>query len=463
MRRSNQMLGVKKHHNSLQFNLRWGSNHSASGSKRLGQAIIVFALLINNCVIAHDQIPGQPQTRPIAIRNATIHCIDKPVLENGTIVFDRGKIVAVGKKVKLPKNVLEIQAEGKHVYPGLIDSLTDLGLREILAVEETDDRREFGRENPNVRSWVAVNPDSELIPVARAGGVLVAMTAPSGPFIRGQSAVIQLDGWTVEEMMLSGPAGLFVDWSSVHPRDSNDSKRRQERERRLEEFDELLGAVRLYAKGRQSSEEFVTNVRLESLLPLINREMPLIAHADLQSEIESAVTYAVSQNLDLIIYGGYDAERCSELLKQHRVPVIIASTYRLPLRRDDPYDHAYTLPSRLKRAGVAFSIGGPGLSGPGGSASARNLPYHAAVASAFGLSEEQAVEAITLSAAKILKLEDRIGSITPEKDATLIIADGNILETETNVVDAYIQGRKVDLGSRHKMLNEKYLKKYSSR
>ena len=464
MRRSNQMLDVKNHHNSLQVNLGWSSNHWASGSKRLGQAIIVFALLINNYVIAHDQIPGQPQTRPIAIRNATIHRIDKPILENGTIVFDEGKIVAVGQKVKLPKNVLEIQAEGKHVYPGLIDSLTDLGLREILAVEETDDRREFGRENPNARSWVAVNPDSELIPVARAGGVLVAMTAPTGPFIRGQSAVIQLDGWTVQEMMLSGPAGLFVDWSSVHPRDSNDSKRRQERERRLGELDELLSEVRLYAKSRQqSSEDFVTNVRLEGLIPLVEREMPLIAHADLQSEIESAVTYAVSQSLDLIIYGGYDAERCSELLKLHRVPVIVASTYRLPLRRDDPYDHAYTLPSRLNRAGVTFSIGGPGLSGPGGSASARNLPYHAAVASAYGLSEEQAVEAITLSAAKILNLEDRIGSITPQKDATLIIADGNILETETNVVDAYIQGRKVDLGSRHKMLNEKYLKKYSSR
>ena len=206
-----------------------------------------------------------------------------------------------------------------------------------------------------------------------------------------------------------------------------------------------------------------SNVRLESLVPLVKREMPLIVEADRQSEIESAVTYAVSQELDLVIYGGYDAVQCAPLLKQHGVPVIVGSTYRLPMRRHEPYDHSYTLPSRLERAGILYSIGGPGMGGPGGSASARNLPYLAGVASAYGLTQEQAIEAITLSAAKILKVDDRIGSITEGKDATLIIADGNILETETNVTDAYIQGRRVDLGSRHKMLNEKYLKKYSQR
>jgi hypothetical protein len=319
--------------------------------------------------------------------------------------------------------------------------MTDLGLREILAVDETDDRTEYSRENPNARAWVAVNPDSELIPVARAGGVLVAMTAPNGPWLRGQSAVIQLDGWTNQEMLIREPAGLFVNWSAVHPNNTDDKKRSRS----------------------ESPEQISFNVKLESLIPLLGRHMPLIAEANSQSEIESAVTYASSQGLALIIYGGYDAEQCAPLLKQHLVPVIVGSTYRLPMRRDDPYDHSYSLPARLQRAGVSFAIGGPGMSGPGGSASARNLPYHAAVASAYGLSEDDAIEAITLSAAKILGVDDRIGSITEGKDATLIIADGNILETETNVMDAYIEGRKVDLGSRHKILNEKYLKKYSQR
>ena len=426
--------------------------------------IVHIVCLSSTHARSHDQIPGRPQTRPIAILGATVHRIDAPKIDSGVVLFDEGKIVAVGNQVKIPATATTIQAKGKHVYPGLIDSLSDLGLREIRAVEETDDRTEYGRENPNARAWVAVNPDSELIPVARAGGVLVAMTAPLGYWMRGQSAVIQLDGWTGGEMLLRAPAGLFVNWSAVHPSSSDDGRRRQEREKKLREFDQLLDEARIYAQRiNQVPDQTPTNVRLESLIPLLNREMPLIAEADLQSEIESAVTYAASQKLDLIIYGGYDAERCAELLKLHKVPVIIGSTYRLPLRRDDPYDHAYTLPSRLQQAGVQYSIGGPGFGGPGGSASARNLPYHAAIASAFGLSEEQAIRAITLSAAEVLKLEKRIGSITPGKDATLIIADGNILETESNVLDAYIQGRKVDLGSRHKMLNEKYLKKYSKR
>ena len=421
-----------------------------------------ICLCVSLVTRASDQIPGSPQTRPIAIHGATIHRVGQPELK-GTLLFEDGKITAVGSKVSLPKDTIEIRAEGKHLYPGLIDSMTDLGLREIAAVQETDDRREYGRENPNARAWIAINPDSELIPVARAGGVLVANTAPTGSWLRGQSAVIQLDGWTNKEMVLREPSGLFVDWTALHSSSSDDQQRRKEREQRLQEFDQLLDQARRYARLRESSDQGATNVRLESLIPLLRKEMPLIAHADRQSEIEAAVTYAVSQDLKLVIYGGYDAEQCAPLLKQYEVPVIVGTTYRLPLRRNDPYDHPYTLPARLQRAGVLFSIGGPGFGGPGGAASVRNLPYHAAVAAAYGLTQAQVIEAITLSAAKVLNVARRIGSIELGKDATIIIADGNILETETNVVDAYIQGRKVDLGSRHEMLNEKYLKKYSQR
>jgi imidazolonepropionase-like amidohydrolase len=413
-------------------------------------------------VRAHDQIPGAPQARPIVIRGATVHTVDGADIDGGSVLFAEGRITAVGKSVQPPPRALTIDAKGKHVYPGLIEPLTDLGLREISAVDATDDRTEYGRENPNARAWVAVNPDSELIPVARAGGVLVAMTAPRGNWLRGQSAVIQLDGWTVSEMTLLAPAGLFVDWSAVHSRDDDDAKRRRQREERLADFDALLDQARRYGQARTARpDQTPTNVRLDSLLPLVEGRLPLIVEADRQSEIESAVAYGVAQGLKVIIYGGYDAERCATLLKQYQIPVIIASTYRLPLRRDDPYDAAYTLPSRLRRAGVHYAIGGPGGGSPGGAASARNLPYHAAVAVAYGLSEQEALRAITLSPAEILGVDDRIGSIAVGKDATLLITDGNILETETHVTDAYIQGRQVDLGSRHKMLYEKYRKKYA--
>ena len=437
------------------------SRHRRRGGSAARFAAVVSLSFFASIARSHDQIPGAPQTKPILIRGALVHTVDGPDIEGGSVLFVDGKISAVGKSVDQPEDAVVVDGSGLHVYPGLFESVTDLGLREISAVDATDDRTEFGRENPNARAWVAVNPDSELIPVARSGGVLIAMTAPRGRWLRGQGAVLQLDGWTVSEMTLLAPAGLYVDWSAVHPRSDDDSRRRREREEKLAEFDSLLDEVRRYARSRRARpNQTPTNVRLESLVPLVEGDLPLIVDADRQTEIESAVVYGASAGLRVIIYGGYDAERCASLLKQYDVPVIIGSTYRLPLRRDDPYDAAYTLHERLRRAGVTFAIGGPGAGSPGGAASARNLPYHAAVATAYGLPSSDAVRAITLSPAEILGVADRIGSITVGKHATLLITDGDILETETHVVDAYIQGRKVDLGNRHKMLYEKYQQKY---
>lgn len=424
-----------------------------------------FAVAYALCCVAafsHDQIPGEKQTRPIVIRNATLHVIDGPQVERGDLLFEDGTITALGPNLKVPNGTEEFDASGKHVYPGLIEAMTDLGLREISAVEETDDRTEYGDQNPNVRAWVAVNPDSELIPVARAGGVLTVMTAPRGRFLRGQSAVLYLDGWTASEMALKTPGGLYVDWGAIQPRDDSDSDARKRREDKLRDLDELFASAKRYRAARAARPASTpTDVRLESLLPVIDGNSPMFVEADRRVEIESAVAYAQSHGLRVVIYGGYDAEACAELLRRCDVPVIISSTYRLPLRRDDPYDSAYTLPERLWKAGVRFAIGGEGAGSPGGAAAARNLPYHAGVAVAYGLPHAEGLRAITLAAAEILGVGDRIGSLTVGKDASLIVADGDILETESNVSHAFIQGRKVDLGSRHKMLYEKYKQKYS--
>lgn len=437
------------------------SDHVNRRSSRWAASIALACLSVPYSAAAHDQIPGPPQQRPILIAGGTVHVIDGQPIESGEVLFEDGKITAVGKSVDPPPQTLRIDATGKHVYPGLIESITDLGLREISAVDETDDRTEFGQLNPNVRSWIAVNPDSELIPVTRAGGVLIAMTGPRGRWIRGQAAVLQLDGWTAEEMSLLAPAGLYVDWSATQSREDDEKKWAEYREKKLSELDDLLDQTRRYAAAREADPDATaSNVLLESLIPVVDGERPLIAQANRQSEIESAVAYAASQDLRLVIEGGYDAEACAELLKRNRVPVIIGSTYRLPQRRDDPYDAAFTLPERLRRAGVKFAISGSGPGSPGGAANARNLPYHAAIAVAYGLPRQEALKAITLSAAEILGVADRVGSITAGKDATLIVADGDILETATHVSDAFVQGRRVDLGSRHKTLYEKYLKKY---
>lgn len=432
----------------------------------LMQRGIALALCVSLVAVAaaNDQIPGAPQRRPIAIVGATIHPVDGDPIANGTLVFAEGRIVALGKAAKIPAKAKRVDAEGKHLYPGLFSAHTDLGLREINSVRATLDARETGRRNPNVRAWVAVNPDSELIPVSRSNGVLTALVAPAGSWLRGQAAVMHLDGWTPQEMLVRGPAGLVVDWEAIDPRGDESEKRAAQREARLQELDDLLDQVRRYRGIRQAEpERGIFDVRLEALIPVVEGTLPVIADADRLSAIESAVSYAVANDLQLIILGGYDAGACAGLLKRHEIPVIVAGTHRLPRRRHEPYDHAYTLPARLQAAGVRFCIASERPGGPSGTANVRNLPYHAATAVAFGLSPQQALRAITLAPAEILGVAEQTGSLTIGKAATLIVTDGDILQTETAVEQAWIAGRKVDLDNRHKQLYRKYQQKYQRR
>jgi imidazolonepropionase-like amidohydrolase len=431
-------------------------------NSKLAISVLLMAVSVaSHVVTGNDQIPGAPQSKPILIRGATVHCVDAPTIENGSVLFDDGRIVAVGVDLGIPGESRVIEAAGKHVYPGLIESMTDLGLREILGVDVTIDSSELGDRNPNVRSWVAVNPDSELIPVARAGGVLVAHVTPGGRFVRGQSAVMQLDGWTAKEMNLRAPNGLCVNWESLQPDDKEPAEQAKKRDKKLQELHDWFDEAARYGQARNEDQTAdISDLRLESLQPILNGELPVFAVANRLLTIESAVAFAVARNIKLVIYGGYDAAHCAELLKRYEVPVIIGGTYRLPMHRHDPYDAPYTLPERLRQAGVIFAISGEGLGYPGGSSNARNLPYHAANAVAYGLARDEAIKSITLSAAEILGVHNRIGSISVGKDATLIISDGDILESETNLTAAFIQGRAVDLSSKHTMLFDKYKKKY---
>ncbi len=405
----------------------------------------LLACVMGSLASAHDQIPGATQKKPIAIVGATVHTISGRAIENGSIIFVGGKITAVGKGVEVPEGAEVIHAEGKHVYPSLIDANSDIGLVEINSVRATIDSRETGNINPNVRAVAAFNPDSELIPVNRANGVLVALCAPTGGLLAGRSAVMMLDGWTWEDMTLKADAGMHVRW----PRDAG---------RELKELDELLEQTARYVASRkQLTNSQPVDLRLESMAKVLDRTWPMIVDATSVTQIESAVAFAKQRDLRLVIHGGYEAEQCGELLKKADVPVIVSGVYRTPSGRDNPYDEAYTLPKRLHEAGVKFCICSGGRFGASG---LRNLPYHAATASAYGLSQEEALKAITLNAAQILGVSDRVGSIATGQDATLFVADGNILETETKVLQAFVQGRKVDLDNRHQQLYRKYSAKY---
>lgn len=407
--------------------------------------VLVFAVLVGGAaarVSGSPEVPGKAQERAVALKGGTLHPVSGPEIAGGTIVFDAGKIVVLGSDVPVPANADVIDVSGKHVYPGLIEAHTELGLVEIDAVRASRDVAEAGTINPNVKAQVAVNPDSELIPVARSNGVLVAVTTPSGGLISGASAVMQLDGWTWEEMTLKAPSGMHVNW----PGDDG-----------LPGLRRVLADARAYlaAKNASGSSVPAVDARWEAMASVLEGRTPLVVRADDAPRIESAVAFAAQEGLKLIIFGGYDAPLCAELLKQHEVPVIVAGIYRLPQRESDGYDDAYTVPARLHQAGVRFCI-----SGDESAWNARNLAYHAATAAAYGLPADEALKAVTLYPAQIFGIDGQLGSLEAGKSATLIVTSGDPLEIATHVERAYIQGRAVDLSDKQKRLWEKYKEKY---
>jgi len=425
-------------------------------------------ILTSSVAVATPEIPGAAPGQPILFTGGTIHPVTGDAIENGQLLMDQGRIVAVAQYLEAPPEARRIDVTGKHVYPGLFDAYTNMGLIEINAVRATDDLSESGTLNPNVQAETAVNPDSELIPVARSEGVLLCLTAPRGKLIAGGSAILRLDGWGQQEMVLRSKVGMHVTWPTMVPAsewwiEKSNKEQIDERNERLDQLEQFTADARAYAQastGRTQQDDTrhePIDVRYEAMRPVWDREIPLIVRADEIHQIHAAVAYAIRQRVRLVLLGGYDAPQCAELLRENDVSVIVAGVFRLPRRRSDDFDAPFTLPERLRNAGIQFCISGHHQFGP---SNTRNLPYHAAMAVAYGLSPQEALKSITLYPAKILGVADQVGSLEPGKEATLIVTDGNPLEATTHVEMAYVQGRQVDLNNRHKRLWRKYHEKY---
>jgi len=412
---------------------------------------------------AAPPIPGAAQDRPRALIGGTVHPVVGADIEKGTVLFVNGRITAVGRDVAIPADAEKIDVSGKHVYPGLIDAYTQVGLVEIDAVRATNDIREIGLINPNVRAQVAFNPDSEIIPVARAGGVLVALSAPTGGAIAGTSALMQLDGWTWEEMAVKSAVGMHLHWpfmriNRVPGNEEQEKEARENRAKALEGLRDAFADARAYGKAKANPPAGAPpahDLRWEAMQPVLEGKLPLIVHADELTQIEAAVAFAAREGAKMILLGGYDAPDCAALLKRHNVPVLAGPIHRLPMHKDDPYDAPFTLPERLREAGLKYCI-----VGEGGGSNTRNLPYHAAMAAGHGLSQEEALKSITLYPAQILGVADRLGSLEAGKDATLIVTTGDPLDIRSQVEQAYIAGRTVDLNNKQRELWLKYREKY---
>ena len=425
--------------------------------------LLLSACLSVQSALASDQIPGAPQKKPVALVNGVLHTVSGPVIEAGTIVFDNGRITELGPRMQPPPNADVIDLQGRHVYPGMIESHSQLGLTELSSTRATIDTSEVGLLNPNVTAATAVNPDSELIPVTRANGVLVALSAPSGGLVSGKASLLQLDGWTSVDMTLQRESGLVINWpasfrSSFFGPPSAGGAGGEAGGSQVQELRNLFTDARAWSKARTASPETQRyDIRFASMQSVLAGKVPLIVAADEAEEIQAAVAFGVEQKLQVIIFGGYDAESCAELLRRYQVPVIVSAVHRDPRNDHDDYDAAYTLPERLRKAGIRFCISGSARSETWNT---RNLPYQAATAAAYGLPRDEALKSVTLYPAQILGVADRLGSLEPGRDATIFVRTGDPLETDSQVTQAWIQGRVVDLNSRHTQLAGKYGEKF---
>ena len=424
---------------------------------------LIFSIMYGN-----NQIPGTEQKRPILLRGGTLHTVTGDVLEEYDLLFAEGKIITIDEQIQPSPETDVLDIYGKHVIPGFIAGYTRIGLTEISAVKQTNDHSEIGEINPNVRANVAYNPDSDLIPVTRSNGVLTVNSAPTSGRIAGQSSVMYMDGWTWEDATLKHPSALNLNWPSMRFDFRKDAKKKEKEQREgynkaIREMDLLVRDVRAYhhrknAKERKAEHKQKSDLRLESMIPFIVFKEPIHIKANNVRQIEAAAKWSTKHDLNIVIVGGADAWRIPEILVEKNIPVILLGVQNTPRRRFEPIHTPYKVPAMLQKAGVHFCISlDPGYPMDG---HVRTLPDEAMRAASWGLTKDQALRAITLSAAEILGVDEQIGSLDLGKDATFFISDNEPLTQSNHPIKAYIQGREIDLSDRQKNLWKKYKEKY---
>lgn len=427
--------------------------------KKIFAFIFLMATMV---VVAQVPTPAPAQSKPILVVGATIHTGTGQVIENGAVAFENGKLTYVGVAASAPSDRTKyevINAQGKHVYPGFILTNSILGLIEIESFRATADNNETGTFNPNVRSQISYNTDSEIIPTYRFNGILMAEVTPQGGVISGSSTVMQLDAWNWEDATYAKDAAMHLNWPSrLRGRFDFETftfvtEPNADYAKTLEElttfFNDAIGYSKLTPKS--------TNIKMEAIQAVLNGTQALMIHANTSKEIVEGVKFAQSFGVKRIaIVASSEALKVATFLKENNIPVIIPMVHDLPARADEDIDLPYALPARLSKAGVAVVF-----SHSDAIARGRNLPFYAGTAAAYGMDKEEALKAITLNPAKILGIDKAVGSLEVGKDATLFISDGDALDFRGNrVSEAFINGRKTILYNKQQILYDQYSKKY---
>jgi imidazolonepropionase-like amidohydrolase len=416
--------------------------------------------------LAQETVYPEPAYKGLLfIKNATVHTGNGQVLNNTTIQINNGKIEKIGMDLAIPKDDVKVfDATGKHVYPGIILSNTNIGLKEIgSAVRGSNDFSEIGELNPNIQSIVAYNTDSKIINTLRSNGILFANIIPQGQLLAGSSSVVQFDAWNYEDAVYKANGAMHFYMPSLlnsRPRgggfgrgadaEADPLKAAMDR---IEKVKSFLREAKAY---NEQSKKNNANLKFESVKGLFNKSQHFFVHCNLVKEMLIAIDFVKEFGFEVTIIGGSESYQIAPLLKQNNISVILQQLHSLPTSEDDDLDQPFKTPATLQAAGVLFA-----LTDEDGQTTGRNLIFNAGTAASYGLSKEEALQSITLNAAKILGIADRTGSIETGKDANIIISEGDILDMKTSIViKAFIQGRDINLDDKHKQLNERYKKKY---
>ncbi len=422
---------------------------------------LLLSLLLLALSIFPTDAPDEGQRGTFAITNARIETVTNGVIERGTVVIRDGLIESVGADVQPPADAEVIDGTGLTVYPGMIDGGTRLGLQEIGSLPETRDFREIGEVTPHMQALTAINPASTLIPITRLSGVTTVLTLPDGGMMPGTAALINLQGYTPNQLD-AGFRGVVLDFPSSARRGWWDRRKPEEIEKQAKEamdklndtWDEALLFARIdsayqVAPDPKPTPEYVPE--MEALAGVVRREVPLLIEVDAAKDITAAIGWVQEKNVRAIFTGVAEGWRVADELADAGIPVITGPVLSLPTRNSDRYDRAYANPGLMRDAGVQVALQTKEVE------NVRNLPYNAAYAAAYGMGREAALEAVTIVPARIFGVDDRLGSIEAGKAATLFVADGDPFETKTQVRHLFIDGYRLPMTSRQTELYDEYL------
>lgn len=423
--------------------------------------LFAFLFLVGNSYA--QQTPASKQSETISISGATAHIGNGEVLENSLIVFENGKIKSIGPASSMEPEGTVIDARGKQVYPGFIAPNSTLGLVEISSIRPSDDESELGEMLPHVRSLIAYNAESKVVESMRPNGVLVGQITPRGGTISGTSSIVQFDAWNWEDAAMKIDDGLHINWPNSFKRgrwwagEDPGIKPNEKYDEEVQELSRFFNDSKAYLAGTRSKK----HLPFEAMETVFDGYKKVFIHADSEKEIMDIIHFKKEHNLNhVVLVGGYNAYKVADDIKNNDIAVLLTRAHTTPNMDDEDYDLPYKMAKLLNDKGVLVGLES---SGSMERMNTRNLPFYAGTAVAHGVEKEDALKMITSNTAKILGIDDLVGTLEIGKDATLFISEGDALDMRTNKLShAFIQGRNISLESHQTELAKRYSEKFST-